>query len=89
MSTQEIFGCLCGKHGELDEADVELLDEQLAEPYDPIEPFGTFVKRIEDMIEIAEAAGCAHTLEQIASKAFNLINKSQACPEGCREYKLC
>ena len=38
-------------------------------------------------MEIAEAAGYAYTLEQITSKAFNLIQRSQAFPEGCREWK--
>ena len=38
-------------------------------------------------MEVAEAAGCANTPNQITHKAFNLIEKSQAFPEGCREWK--
>ena len=87
VSIQDIFIYLYDKYGDLDEADIEDLDKQLAEPYDPNEPFGTFVKRIEDIMEVAEAAGCAYTHDQITSKAFNLISKSQAYPEGCREWK--
>ena len=87
VTIQEIFAHLFDKYGDLDEEDVETLDKQLAEPYDPNEPFGAFVKRVEDIMEVAEAAGCAYTPEQITSKAFNLISKSQAYPEGCREWK--
>ena len=85
MSIPEIFSCLHNKHGDLDKADIKDLDKQLAEPCNPNEPFRTFVKRIEDIIEIAEVAGCAYAPEQVTSKAFNLISKSQAYPEGCRE----
>lgn len=87
VTIQQIFTYLFNKYGDLDEADVEALDKQLAEPFDPNEPFSTFVKRIEDIMEVAEAAGCAYTPAQITSKAFSLINKSQAYPEGCREWK--
>ena len=56
-------------------------------PFYPNELFGTFGKRFEDIMKIAEAAGYACTPEQIAAKAFNLIVKSQAYPEGCRKWK--
>lgn len=59
----------------------------MAEPYDPNEPFGSFVKCIKDIMQVVEAAGCACALEQITSKAYNLINKSQAHPDGYREWK--
>ena len=87
VSIQDIFAYLYDKYGDLDEADIENLDKQLAEPFDSSEPFGTFIKRIEDIMEIAEAAGCAYTPAQITSKAFNLICKAQVFPEGCREWK--
>ena len=85
MSIPEIFSHLYDKYGDLDKADIEDLDKQLAEPCNPNEPFGTFVKRIEDIIEIAEAAGCGCAPEQITSKEFNLISKSQAYSKGCHE----
>ena len=87
VSIPEIFLCLYDKHGDLDEADIEDLNKQLAERHNPNEPFRIFVKRIEDIMEIAEAASCGCTSEQITSKAFNLISKSQACPKGYREWK--
>ena len=64
------------KYGDLDKTDIEKLDKQLEEPFDPSEPFGTFIKRIEDIMEVAEVAGYAYTPNQIIHKAFNLIEKS-------------
>jgi hypothetical protein len=64
---------------------MEKLDIKLAESFNPNEPFGTFVKQIKDIMEVAKAADCAYTPAQITAKAFNLLNKSQAFPEGCRE----
>ena len=48
--------------------DVEDLEKQLTESFDSNEPFGTFVKRVEDIMEVSEAAGFPYTLEQITSK---------------------
>ena len=76
---------LYDKYSDLDETDVEDLEKQLTELFDPNEPFGTFVKRVEDIMEVSEATGCPYIPEQITSKAFNLISKSQAYPKGCRE----
>ena len=63
------------------------LDKQLVEAHDPNKPFGTFIKWIEDVMEIVEAVGCPCTPSQIANKAFRTINKSKVHPEGCREWK--
>ena len=87
VSIQQIFTYLHDKYGDLDEADVERLDKELTEPFDPNEPFGTFISRIELIMETAEAANCPCTPSQIVSKAFNAINQSNAYPEGCREWK--
>lgn len=40
------------------------------------------------MMEVAEVESCKFSLSQIISKAFNLINKSNAHPEGCLKWKL-
>ena len=86
-SIQQIFTYLFNKYGDLDEADVEKIDKTLTEPYDANEPFGSFVKKVEDAMEIAEAAGCPYTPSQIVAKTFNAINKANIYPEGCREWK--
>lgn len=70
--------CLCNRYGELDEVNIEDLDEKLATPFDPTEPFGDHIKNEKDIMEIAETAGCLCTISQILSKCFNLINKSGA-----------
>jgi len=38
-------------------------------------------------MEMAEAASCPYTTSQIVNKAFNIINKSNTYPEGCRKWK--
>lgn len=38
-------------------------------------------------METVEAAGCPCASSQIVNKAFNVINQSNACPEGCHEWK--
>jgi len=86
-SIQDILQYLYDRYGELDEVDIEALDEKLATPFDPTEPFGDFIKNVEDIMEVAEAAGCPYTTSQILSKCFNLINKSGALSLGCREWK--
>ena len=86
-SIQQIFTYLFNKYGDLDEADVEKIDKTLTKPYDANEPFGSFVKKVEDAMEIAEAAGCPYTPQQIVAKTFNTINKANVYPEGCREWK--
>ena len=63
VTIQEIFTYLYNKYGNLDETDVEDLEKQLTEPFDPNEPFGTFVKRVENIMEVSEAAGCPYTPE--------------------------
>ena len=60
-SIQQIFTYLFNKYGDLDEANVEKINKILTEPYDANEPFGSFVKKVEDAMEIAEAAGCPYT----------------------------
>ena len=60
MPILEIFTYLYDKYGNLDEADIENLDRQLVEAFNPSEPFSIFIKHIENIIEVAEAAGCTY-----------------------------
>lgn len=87
QSIQQIFTYLYDKHRDLDEADAERLDEELTEACDPNEPFGTFVSQIENMTETEEAACCPCAPSQAVNTAFSIINKSNSCPEGYREWK--
>ena len=52
------------------------------------DPFGTFIKNVEEAMDLAEAAGCHCTPQQIASKSFNCILKSQSLLDtATREWK--
>ena len=61
--------------------EMEEAKKSLGENFDVNDPFSTFVKRIEDTMDISQVAGCPCTIEQIVSKDFNLIIKSQVLPE--------
>ena len=64
-------------YGDLDEADLEQVELKMSSPFDPNDPFGTFVDKIEDCVDLAEAAGAPYITEQIVQKAFNAMSKAQ------------
>ena len=55
--------------GNFYETDLELLEKQINNPCDLMEPFVNFIKRIEDIIDIVEATGCAYVTIKIIYKA--------------------
>ena len=57
----------------------------MSSPFDPNEPFGIFVDKIEDCVDLTEAAGAPYTTAQIAQKVFNAISKAQCYLEGTRD----
>ena len=66
----------------------EEAEKVFTEPFDATAPFGTFTKKIEETMDIAEAAGCPYTPEQLVLKAFNCILKAQTLPEAStRKWK--
>ena len=87
LTIQEIFEYLYENYGDLDEADLEQAELQMSSPFDPNEPFGIFVDKIEDCVDLAEAAGAPYTTAQIVQKAFNAISKAQCYPEGTRDWR--
>ena len=55
---------------------------------DVSKPFGTFIKNVEEAMDLAEAAGCPYAPQQIVPKIFNCILKSQSLPDAAtREWK--
>jgi hypothetical protein len=87
LTIQEILEYLYTNYGDLDEADLEQTELKFSSPFDPNEPFGIFIDKIEDCIDLAEAAGAPYTNEQIVQKAFNAISKAQCYPEGTRDWR--
>ena len=63
-------------YGDLNKSDLEQVEKSLNTPFDPIEPFSTFIKRVEDIMDLAEAVGVLYTTNQIVNEAFNLITKA-------------
>ena len=72
---------------EVSEGDVEKLENVFLATFDPLKPFGTHVKTIEEAMRTAAAVGCPHTPEQIVTKAHNQIHKSGTVNLGCRHWK--
>ena len=48
----------------------------MSEPFNPNKPFGLFISNIEEAIDIAKAAGCPFTQQQIINKALTNIVKA-------------
>ena len=53
----------------------------MIEPFNPNEPFGSFISNIKEAIDIAEVAGCLFTQQQIINKALTNVVKAQALPD--------
>ena len=82
---QDILEYLYKNYSNLDEGDLEKIDENINLPYDPSEPFSVFITRIEDGVDLAEAAGALYNTSQIIEKALDLIVKAQFFLTGTRE----
>ena len=46
------------------------------------DPFGTFIKNVEEAMDLAEAAECPYTQQHRVSKSFNCILKSKSLPDA-------
>ena len=82
---RQLLDYLFDNFGEVSERDVEKLEKVFLLPFDPYEPFGNYVKAIEDALRSAEAAGCPYTQEQLVVKAHNQIKKTGTLALGFRE----
>ena len=78
---QDIFIYLFDRFGDITPNKLEEAEKALSEPFNPNEPFSLFTCTIEDAVDIAEAAECPFTPEQIMNKALNNILKAQALPD--------
>ena len=75
VTIQEILIYLYDRFGDVTPTELEEAEKALNEPFNPNEPFGLFVCTIEDAIDIAEAARCPFTPNQIVNKALNNVIK--------------
>ena len=88
VSIQEILQYLYDRFGEVTPSELEEAEKELSQPFEPFEPFGVFISKIEDAIDIAEAANCPFTTQQIINKALTSIIKAQALPDAAiREWR--
>lgn len=88
VSIQEIIQCLYDRFGEVAPSELEQAEQDLNQPFAPSEPFGAFICKIEDAVDLAEAANCPFTTQQIINKALTSIIKSQSLPEAAiREWR--
>ena len=61
---------------EFDENDVDSNGKTLNKSFIMMESFTMFAKRIENCIDVAEAAGALHTDTQITNKVFSVMLKA-------------
>jgi len=76
ISIQDIFAYLYDRFGDVTPLELEEAEKAMIEPFNPNEPFGSFVSNIEEAIDIAEAAGCPFIQQQIINKALTNIVKA-------------
>ena len=87
ISIQDIFMYLYDRFREVTPTELEEAEKSLNDPFDLHEPFGLFICKIEDTVDIAEAANCLFTPQQIIIKALNIILKTQTLPDiAIREW---
>ena len=88
ISIQDIITYLFDRFGDVTPNELEDAEKVLNEPFNPNEPFGIYACTIEDAVDVAEAAGCPFTTEQIINKALNNILKAQVLPDiSIREWR--
>jgi len=88
LSIQEILAYLYDHFGKVSTLELEEAKKTFQEPFDAAALFGSFVKKIEETVDIAEAAGCSYTPEQVVAKVFNYILKAQVLPDtATRDWK--
>ena len=88
ISIQDIFKHLFDRFGDVTPLDLEEAEKSMNEPFNPNEPFGLFISNIEDAVDIAEAANCPFTQQQIINKALTNIVKAQTLPDiAIREWR--
>ena len=87
VSILEILQHLYDNYGDLDESDLEANEKTLTQEFDVTEPFSMFIRRIEDCMDLAEAAGAPYTDRQIATKAFNSIIKADLLHDGVKDWR--
>ena len=72
---------LYDRFGKVSTLELEEAEKTFTEPFNATAPFGTFTKKLKETMDLAEAAGCPYTPEQLVTKAFNCILKAQTLPE--------
>ena len=87
VSILDILQYLHENYRDLNESDLETNEKTLTQDFDITEPFSMFVRRIEDCMDLAEAAGAPCTDRQITTKAFNSIIKADLFHDGAREWR--
>ena len=77
LSIQEILAYLYDRFGKGSTLELEEAEKIFSEPFNAAAPFGSFMNKIKETVNIAEAASCSCTPEQIMAKVFNCILKVQ------------
>ena len=74
--------------GKVSHLELEDTEKTFNATLDVSEPFGTFIKDVEEAMDLAEAEGRPCTPKQIVAKTFNCVLKSQSLPDATnRECK--
>ena len=85
ISIQETLQHTYKNYGDMDESDLEANEKMITQDFDVTEPFSMLVKRMEDCMDLVEAAGAPCTDRKITNKVFSIIVNSYVFHDGVRE----
>ena len=75
VSIQYILAYLYNLFGKLSTLEQEEVEKIFNELYNPTTPFSTFIRKIEEAIDLAAVVRCYYIPQKIVAKAFNCIIK--------------
>ena len=80
MSIQDILAYIYDRFSKISTLELEEVEKIFSKPFDAIALFSSFIKKIEETIDLVEVGRYPCIQEQLVSKAFNCILKAQTLP---------
>jgi hypothetical protein len=86
-STLTLLAHLFDTYGRITAHDLEENEKRFRNTWSPTQPFEELIGQVEDAVDYAEAGGSPYSTAQIVTNAYNIVFKTGAFPEACREWR--
>ena len=87
VTTRATLNHLYNVYGRITAHDYDANDKTMKKPYDPNEPFETFVKQIEDAMMLADAAAKPYTPAQVEQVGYMLLERTGVFNDECKLWR--